>query len=218
MVLKLQILFFIFSIGTNILSAQDEMDNLFTKVHLNNLLDSTLTTGIYKINGGRYSSYKDFIYNVEYKQDIDTVTIIERFMCFKRKKKGIYIKTKPIVHKQNAKKAFERERPRLEEFLYKLDPKPLILSNNINHIYIVQLQDSSFILHLEIDNYGKKNLEKIYYENHDIWFGVIINDNLLIDFEKHSFIINKALSIDIEFNKCSREFMENIKRELMKKG
>lgn len=215
MIIKAWILSLLFSICSNILFAQKEMDCLFTKIHLNNLLDSTLKTGLYRVIRGNYITDQEKTYNIDYKQQIDTVIISERFMCFKRKKNAILVKNKAIVTESYRKKAFEREILPDIGLFFQIDPTPLVLSNNMDVIHFKSIEDSSFILHLEIDQYGKNNIEKIYWQNRRFSIGLIINDHLIQLADRSSVkIYNNTLYLDLKFNNYTKESMEKIEEEL----
>lgn len=219
MLIKTWILSLLFSMCANVLFAQKEMDCLFTKIHLNNLLDSTLKTGLYKVKGGNYITDEEKTYNINYKQQIDTVIIIERFMCFKRKKKAMLVKNKSIVTESYIKKAFERKILPSMDLFFQIDPKPLVLSNNINLINFKAIEDSSFILHLEIDQYGKSNIEKIYQDNRNCSIGLIINDHLIQLADRSSMkIYNDTLYLDLKFTNYTKESMNKIEEELNNKN
>lgn len=197
---------------TDILIAQDDMDCIFAKIHSNNQIDNTLKTGFYEIIEDRVIERDDLTYQVEYIQEIDTVIIENHFLFFKRERNAIIVKSKPVINSFYIKKPFERSQ--IPEIVFLIDPKPLILGNNITSIELID----SCTIQLEIDEYGKNEIEKVNNKNRESLIGLIINDKVVASFNIYRFrFYSDALHINFDFRHYSKKEIENIKSELEKK-
>jgi hypothetical protein len=195
-------------------SAQNSNEYNIVKTHLNNLLDSSLATGFYRVQKTKYIETCEMTPHIEYKQEISTKMVFLRYFLFKKKKEVVYIKSTPIV-KWSYEKPFEKEYIENSDLYAVFSPMPVLLKNNIELIEIISNSDGSYNINLQIDEFGMQNLYAIHSTNNKDNIGLIINDDLIQLFGISSIKkINGKAWINLKFTDYQYDTIENIKNEL----
>lgn len=195
-------------------SAQNSNDYNIVKTHLNNILDSSLATGFYRVQKTKYIETCEMTPQIEYKQEICTKMISLRYFFFKKKKEVVYIKSTPIV-KWSYEKPFEKEFIDNSDLYAVFSPMPVLLKNNIELIEIISNSDGSYFINFQIDEFGMRNLYANHNSNNKDNIGLIINDDLIHLFGISSIKkINGKAWIILEFKDYQHDTIEYIKNEL----
>ncbi|MBN2612351.1 MAG: hypothetical protein JXB00_12400 [Bacteroidales bacterium] len=195
-------------------SAQNSNEYNIVKTHLNNILDSSLATGFYRVLKTKYIETCEMTPQIEYKQEISTKIIVLRYFFFKKKKEVVYVKSTPMV-KWSYEKPFEKEFIENSDLYAVFSPMPVLLKNNIELIEIISNSDSSYNINLQIDEFGMRNLHAIHNMNNKDNIGLIINDDLIRLFGISSIKnINGKAWINLKFTEYQYDTIEYIKNEL----
>ena len=207
------------------------IDSIYTKVHLSNYITSTLSTGIYSFESGR-SIYQKRLFKNYYIQEYDTIVIVEKkLLLFRKKEKALFVKNKKITEsylEEIQLNTFEREDTLLRyedgcviyKYFWEINPNPIILSCDILNIEIIEKSDNLYLLKLELTKNAANNLKKYSYKYKKSIFGVIINNQIIINFSFNNtnlgYYNEFPTLIELEFKEMDKEKIEYFKSELLK--
>jgi hypothetical protein len=150
--------------------------------YLNNVKDSCLATGFYKISLKSLYIYEDYKFNIEYNQKIKDVEVEKHFMFFKHKVKYHHVHSESYTDKKIKDKFIYNLIG--TNVYYQINPFPIALKNNIIRIYDCSIKSydstySSLGLTLKLDFCADFSVLNRYNTYNSDLVGLVVDNQLI---------------------------------------